>query len=183
MRGPALQRELDSIFFCMAITFPPEAGCWAHVRRKFFDVHAATGSPIAKEALDRIAQLYAVEKTINRSPAERRRQQRQLQSKPIAEALAAWAETTVRQLSRKSELAAAFRYMRARWTALVRCFDDGRLALDNNPAERALRCAALGRKDYLFAGSEAGGRRAAPIYTLIQSSKLNALNPQHHIAD
>src|SRR5438270_9325854 len=107
-----------------------EAGCWAHVRRKFFDVHAATGSPIAKEALDRIGQLYAVEKTINRSPAERRRQQRQLQSKPIAEALAAWAETTVRQLSRKSELAAAFRYMRARWTALVRCFDDGRLALD-----------------------------------------------------
>src|SRR5947207_13724349 len=69
MRGPALQRELDSIFFCMAITFPPEAGCWAHVRRKFFDVHAATGSPIAKEALDRIGQLDAVEKTINGSTA------------------------------------------------------------------------------------------------------------------
>jgi hypothetical protein len=80
-----------------------EAGCWAHVRRKFFDVHAATGSPIAKEALDRIGQLYAVEKTINRSPPERRRQQRQLQSKPIAEALAAWADITVRQLSRKSD--------------------------------------------------------------------------------
>ena len=104
-----------------------EAGCWAHVRRKFFDVHAATGSPIAKEALDRIAQLYAVEKISNRLPSERRRQQRQLQSKPIAEALATWADSTVRQLSRKSELAQAFRYMRARWTALVRCFDDGRL--------------------------------------------------------
>src|SRR5262252_5688291 len=116
-----------------------EAGCWAHVRRKFFDVHAATGSRIAKEALDRIGQLYAVEKIINGLPPERRRQRRQLQSKPIAEALAAWAEGTVRQLSRKSELAQAFRYMRARWTALVRCFDDGRLALDNNPAERALR--------------------------------------------
>src|SRR2546423_15660762 len=75
-----------------------EAGCWAHVRRKFFDVHAATGSPIAKEALDRIGQLYAVEKAINRSPTDRRRQQRQLQSKPIAEALAAWAGGTVRQL-------------------------------------------------------------------------------------
>ena len=125
-----------------------EAGCWAHVRRKFFDVHAATGSPIAKEALDRIGQLYAVEKTINGSPPERRRQQRQLQSKPIAEALAAWAEHTVRQLSRKSELARAFRYMRARWTALVRCFDDGRLALDNNPAERALRCVAMRRSLY-----------------------------------
>src|SRR5437773_6936537 len=114
-----------------------EAACWAHVRRKFFDVHAATGSPIAKEALDRIGQLYAVEKTISGSPPEWRQQQRQLQSKPIAEALSACADNTVRQLSRKAELAAAVRYMRGRWTALVRCFDDGRLALDNNPAERA----------------------------------------------
>src|SRR5262245_43303915 len=147
------------------------------VRRKFFDVHAATGSPIAKEALDRIGQLYAVEKTINGLPSERRQQQRQLQSKPIAEALAAWADNTVRQLSRKSELAAALRYMRARWTALIRCFDDGRLALDNNPAERALRCVAIGRKNYLFAGSDAGGRRAAAMYSLIESAKLNGLNP------
>ena len=122
-----------------------EAGCWAHVRRKFFDVHAATASPIAKEALDRIGQLYAVEKMINRSPPERRRQQRQLHSRPIAEALAGWADNTVRQLSRKSELAQAFRYMRARWAALLRCFDDGRLALDNNPVERALRCIAMRR--------------------------------------
>src|SRR5438105_5251853 len=99
-----------------------EAGCWAHVRRKFFDVHAATGSPIANEALDRIAQLYTVEKTINGSLPDWRQQRRQLQSQPIAEALAAWADSTVRQLSRKSELYAAFRYMRARWTALVRCF-------------------------------------------------------------
>ena len=111
------------------------------MRRKFFDVHAATGSPIAKEALDRIGQLYAVEKTINGSPPDWRRQQRQLQSKPIAEALAAWAEQTVRQLSRKSELAQAFRYMRARWTALVRCFDDGRLGARQQPrrARPALR--------------------------------------------
>jgi Transposase IS66 family len=122
-----------------------EAACWAHVRRKFFDVHAATGSPVAKEALDRIAQLYAVEKIINGLPPERRRQRRQLHSKPIAEALAAWADKTLRQLSRKSELAQAFRHMRARWTALVRCLDDGRLALDNNPAERALRCVAMRR--------------------------------------
>src|SRR5438874_6418827 len=160
-----------------------EAGCWAHVRRKFFDVQAATGSPIAKEALDRIGQLSAVEKTSNRSPPDRRRQQRQLQAKPIAEALAAWAESTVRQLSRKSELTAAFRYMRGRWTALVRCFDDGRLALDNNSAERALRCVAIGRKNYLFAGSDVCGRRAAAIYSLIESAKLNGLNPQHYLAD
>jgi transposase len=128
---------------CLPVVGSSRPAAGAHVRRKFFDVHAATGSPIAKEALDRIGQLYAVEKIINGLPPERRRQRRQLQSKPIAEALAAWAESTVRQLSRKSELAQAFRYMRARWTALVRCFDDGRLALDNNPAERALPCAAL----------------------------------------
>src|SRR5437660_8930387 len=114
---------------------------------------------------------------------DRRRQERQQRSKPIAEALSAWAEGTGRQLSRKSELAQAFRYMRARWTALVRCFDDGRLALDNNPAERALRCVAIGRKNYLFAGSDAGGRRAAAIYALIESAKLNGLNPQHYLTD
>ena len=138
--------------------------------------------PLLK-ALDRIAQLYAIEKTINGAPPERRQQRRQLRSQPIAEALAVWAESIVRQLSRKSELGAAFRYMRARWTALVRCFDDGRLALDNNSAERALRCVAIGRKNYLFAGSDAGGRRAAAIYSLIESAKRNGLNPQHYIAD
>src|SRR5947209_3927818 len=160
-----------------------EAGCWAHVRRKFFDVHAATASPIAREALDRIGQLYRVEETITGVSPDRRRRERQQRSKPIAEALAAWAEDTVRKLSRKSELAAAFRYMRARWTALGRCFDDGRLALDNNPAERALRCVAIGRKNYLFAGSDAGGRRAASMYSLIESAKLNGLNPQLYITD
>jgi len=160
-----------------------EAGCWAHVRRKFFDVHAATASPIAKEALDRIGQLYAVEATINGSPPDQRQQQRQLRSRPIAEALAAWAEETVPKLSRKSELAAAFRYMRARWTALTRCFKDGRLGLDNNPAERALRGVAIGRKNYLFAGSDAGGRRAAAMYSLIETAKLNGLNPQAYLTD
>ena len=160
-----------------------EAGCWAHVRRKFFDVHAANGSPIAKEALDRIGQLYGVEEMVKGLSPDRRRRERQQRSKPIAAALAAWADETVRKLSRKSELAAAFRYMRARWAALVRCFDDGRLALDNNPAERALRCVAIGRKNYLFAGSDAGGRRAAAMYSLIESAKLNGINPQHYLAD
>jgi transposase len=160
-----------------------EAGCWAHVRRKFFDVHAATASPIAKEALDRIGQLYAVEQTINGSPADQRQQQRQLRSRPIAEAFATWAEETVPKLSRKSELAVAFRYMRARWTALTRCFEDGRLGLDNNPAERALRGVAIGRKNYLFAGSDAGGRRVAAMYSLIETAKLNGINPQAYLAD
>jgi transposase len=160
-----------------------EAGCWAHVRRKFFDVHAAIGSPIAKEALDRIGQLYGIEETTSGMPPDHRRRERQQRSKPIAEALAAWADETVRKLSRKSELAAAFRYMRGRWAALVRCFDDGRLALDNNPAERALRGVAVGRKNWLFAGSDAGGRRAAAMYSLIESAKLNSLNPQHYLTD
>jgi transposase len=160
-----------------------EAACWAHVRRKFFDVQAATGSPIANEALDRIGQLYRVEQTINGAAPDHRRRERQLRSKPIAEALAVWADATARRLSRKSELAGAFRYMRARWTALNRCFDDGRLALDNNAAERALRGVAIGRKNWLFAGSDAGGRRAAALYSLIESAKLNAINPQHYLTD
>src|ERR1700730_3326456 len=143
-----------------------EAACWAHVRRKFFDVHAATGSAIAKEALDRIGQLYAVEKTVNGSPPEWRQQQRQLQSKPIAEALAAWAEQTVGQLSRKSELAAAFRYMRARWTAtpaLLRRRPPGPRQ-QSRRTHPALRCHRP--QDYLFAGSDAGPPGAA-IYSLI----------------
>ena len=160
-----------------------EAACWAHVRRKFFDVHAATGSPIANEALDRIGQLYRVEQTINGAAPDHRRRERQQRSKPIAEALAVWADATARRLSRKSELAGAFRYMRARWTALNRCFDDGRLALDNNAAERVLRGVAIGRKNWLFAGSDAGGRRAAALYSLIESAKLNAINPQHYLTD
>jgi transposase len=160
-----------------------EAGCWAHVRRKFFDVHAATGSPIAKEALDRIGHLYGVEETIKGMAPDDRQRGRQRRSKPIAEALAAWADDTSRRLSRKSELAAAFRYMRSRWTALVRCFEDGRLALDNNPAERTLRCVAIGRKNYLFAGSDAGGRRAAAMYSLIETAKLNRRDPQAYLAD
>jgi transposase len=160
-----------------------EAACWAHVRRKFFDVHAATASPLAQEALKRIGDLYAVERSITGSPPDHRRRERQQRSKPIAEALRAWAEQTLPRLSRKSELAKAFRYMRSRWKALLRCLDDGRLALDNNPAERALRCVAIGRKNYLFAGSDAGGRRAAALYSLIETAKLNGLNPQHYLAD
>ena len=160
-----------------------EAGCWAHVRRKFFDVHAATGSPIAQEALDRIAQLYGVEAAIKGFSPDHRRRERQQRSKPMATALALWADETARKLSRKSELAAAFRYMRARRPALSRCFDDGRLALDNNPAERALRCVAIGRKNYLFAGSDAGGHRAAAMYSLIETAKLNGLDPQLYLTD
>jgi transposase len=160
-----------------------EAGCWAHVRRKFFDVHAANGSPIAREALDRIAALYAVEAAIRGHPPDERRLRRQTDSVPLAQSFRTWAQETIPKLSGKSELAAAFRYTLARWPALCRCFDDGRLALDNNAAERAIRGVAVGRKNYLFAGSDRGGERAAAMYSLIETAKLNGLNPEAYLAD
>jgi hypothetical protein len=146
-----------------------------------FDVHAATGSP-KKRSIALASSTLSRKSSTDCRPSGGDGGASSSQSR-LAEALAAWADNTVRQLSRKSELARAFRYMRARWTALVRCFDDGRLALDNNPAERALRGVAIGRKNYLFAGSDAGGRRAAALYSLIESAKLNGLNPQHYLAD
>lgn len=160
-----------------------EAACWAHVRRKFFDVHAANGSEIAKEALDRIGALYGVELSISGLTSDERRRQRQVQSRPIAEALKSWAQEITPKLSARSELTAAFRYMLARWLALTRCFDDGRLSLDNNPAERALRGVAIGRKNYLFAGSDHGGERAAAMYSLIETAKLNGLDPEAYLRD
>lgn len=160
-----------------------EAACWAHARRKFFDVHEANGSPIAREALDRIAALYAIEAAINGTPPDERRRRRQEESLPLAQSLRAWADATYVKLSAKSELAQAFRYMHARWMALCRCFDDGRLALDNNPAERALRGVAVGRKNWLFAGSDQGGVRAAALYSLIETAKLNGRDPQAYLAD
>ena len=160
-----------------------EAACWAHARRKFFDVHAATGSAVAQEALERIGTLYEVERSINGKPPDERRRQRQARSRPLANALKAWAETILPQLSGRSELAGAFRYMLARWTALVRVFDDGRIALDNNPAERALRGVAVGRKNYLFAGSDRGASRAAALYSLIETAKLNGLDPEAYLRD
>lgn len=160
-----------------------EAACWAHVRRKFYDVHAANGSEIAQEALDRIGALYGVEAAINGLSPDQRRRQRQTQSRSIANALKAWAEETLPKLSARSDLAAAFRYMLSRWLALNRCFDDGRLGLDNNPAERALRGVALGRKNYLFAGSDRGGERAAAMYSLIETAKLNGLDSEAYLRD
>jgi transposase len=161
-----------------------EAACWAHVRRKFFDVHAANASAIAKQALDRIGDLYGVEKTITGLPPDQRRAERQKRSRPIAEALRVWADTTLPKLSRKSELAKAFRYMRSRWKALLRCLDDGRLALDNNPAERALRCVFCGRSRIACSPAPTpGDRRAAALYSLIETAKLSGLDPQKYLAD
>ena len=138
---------------------------------------------IAKEALDRIAAVYAVEETIKGLPPDERRRRRQIDSLPIAQAFEACARETVPKLSGKSELAAAFRHALGRWRLLCRCFDDGRLALDNNAAERAIRRIAIGRKNWLFAGSERGGERAAALYSLIETAKLNGRNPEAYLAD
>ncbi|MDN3573602.1 IS66 family transposase [Methylobacterium longum] len=160
-----------------------EATCWAHTRRKFFDVHARTGSAVAFEASDRIGVIYEVERSVSGKPPDERLRQRQARSRPLAAALKAWAEAILPQLSGGSDLAKAFRYMLVRWTALTRVFDDGRIALDNNPAERALRSVAIGRKNYLFAGSERGAERAAAFYTLIETAKLNGLDSEAYLRD
>jgi transposase len=158
-----------------------EAACWAHVRRKFYDIHVAHASPIAADALDRIGRLYGIETEIRGKPPDERRNVRQARAGPELEALRAWLHTTVTTLSKKSELAAAIRYALTHWVALTRYRDDGRLEIDNNAAERALRAVALGRKNWLFAGSDDGGERAAAIYTLLGTAKLNDLNPEGYL--
>jgi transposase len=159
-----------------------EAACWAHVRRKFHDLYQAHRSPIAKEALERIGQLYGIEQEIRgRSPGERRGV-RQVQSRPLLEAMHVWLKATLSKLSQKSDVAVAIRYALERWTALLRFCEDGRVEMDNNAAERALRAVALGRKNYLFAGSDAGGERAAAIYSLLGSAKLNGIDPEAYLS-
>jgi transposase len=160
-----------------------ESGCWAHVRRKFFDLHEAHPSPITTEALEQIGSLYAIESEIRgRSPDERRRE-RQTRSRPLLTSLHDWFKESLTRLSRKSETAVAINYALGRWTALVRYCDNGLLEIDNNTAERALRAVALGRKNYLFAGSDSGGDRAAVIYSLIGTAKLNGLDPEAYLSN
>jgi transposase len=158
-----------------------EAACWAHVRRKFFDLHQGHRSPAAKEALERIAQLYAIEKEIRGRSPDERREIRQARSRPLLDALHPWLRAKMSEVSRKSELAKAIHYALERWAALLVFVDDGRVEMDNNAAERALRAVALGRKNYLFAGSDSGGERAAAIYSLLGSAKLNGIDPEAYM--
>ncbi|GEM96574.1 hypothetical protein MRA01_11140 [Methylobacterium radiotolerans] len=127
--------------------------------------------------------IYEAEQSVSGKPPDERLRQRQARSRPLAAALESWAETILPQLSGGSDLAKAFRYMLVRWTALTRAFDDGRIALDTNPAERALRSVAIGRENYLFAGSARGAERAAAFYTLIETAKLNGLDPEAYLRD
>jgi transposase len=160
-----------------------EVACWAHVRRKFFDVHKANGSPIAHEALERVGALFDIERTIVGKSPEQRRTVRQSLAKQKLDKLAEWLDQQLKLLSGKSELAGAIRYARSRWDALTAYVDDGRLEISNNAAENAIRPITLGRKNWLFAGSDAGGDRAAIFYTLIRSAKLNRLEPEAWLRD
>ena len=160
-----------------------EAACWAHLRRDFHDVWKATGSPIAKEALERIGALYDVERGITGQSAERRREVRQAHSRPRAEAFRSWCEGRLARIPGKGDLAKAMRYALNRWDAFTLFLDDGRVAIDNNPAERAIRPVAIGRKNWLFAGADAGGETLADAMTLIETAKLAGLNPEAYLAD
>lgn len=160
-----------------------EAACWAHVRRKFYELEQAHASPIATEAIARIGQLYTIESEIRGRPPDERRQVRQTRARPMLESLHDWLESCLPKLSRKSDTTAAIRYALTLWEALTRYCDDGHLEIDNNAAERALRAVALGRKNYLFAGSDTGGERAAAIYSLIGSAKLNGLDPEAYLRE
>lgn len=155
-----------------------EAACWAHARRKFVELHEIHKSPIAAQAMDHIGALYAIEQEIRGRPPDERRAVRQNRSRPILDELKSWLEQTLPTLSQKSAMAKAIHYTLHRWEALGRYCEDGRIEIDNNAAERALRCVALGRKNFLFAGSDAGGERAAALYSLLGTAKLNGHNPE-----
>ncbi len=172
------QRATDrSLRTNQAIT---EVACWAHCRRKFFDVWNGKKSPVAKQAIERIATFYAIEAKARFAPTDERLMHR-ADAAPLLAAFFNWAGKVVTRLSAKSELAEAFRYTLKRQEALSRFLTDARLEIDNNIAENAMRGIALGRKNYLFAGSDAGGERAAAIYSILQTVKLNEINPEAYL--
>jgi transposase len=158
-----------------------EVACWAHARRKFHEIHAIHASPTTTEALERIRDLYVIEDQIRGKPADMRLTIRQTRARPLLDDFRKWMEKALRSLSSKSETAGAIRYALSRWRALTRYTEDGHLEIDNSAAERALRAVALGRKNYLFAGSDAGGDRAAAMYSLIGSANLNGLDPELYL--
>ncbi len=158
-----------------------EAACWAHARRKFYEIYAADRSPLAAEALHYIGRLYAIEREIRGQPPQVRRAIRQERAQDILNALHTWLSATLLQVSAKSALAGAIQYSLVRWAALTRYCQDGRIEIDNNPAERSIRALVLGRKNYLFAGSDAGGEYAANLYSLINTALLNGIEPYAYL--
>jgi len=162
---------------------PIEVACRRHARRGIYEVHHATASPLALEALERIAALFAIESAMRGQPPQRRAAARQEHAAPLLEQLKAFLKTSLRQVSGKSALAKAIRYALSRWKALTRYVSNGRLETSNNAAERAMRSPVLGRRNYLFCGSDAGGKRAACRYTIIETCKLNGIDPKAYLSD
>jgi transposase len=159
------------------------AGCWAHARRKFYEVQQATGSPVATEALQRIAELYAIETAIRGQTATARQTARQSRSLSLITEMKAWLEMRFAQVPPRSGLADAIRYTLSRWDLLCRFLDDGRIELDTNTVERAIRPVTLGRKNHLFAGSDGGANRWATVCSLITTAKLNNVEPFAYLTD
>lgn len=163
-----------------------EAACWAHARRPWWDLYCETGKSedsIAAEALRRIRALYEIEEDIRGQPPDFRREQRRARAGPLLRDMQAWLTNLLGLVSAKSELAQAIGYSLVRWQALTRYVNDGTIEIDNNAAERALRGVALGRSNYLFMGSDAGGERAAALYSLVETAKLNGLDPEAYLRD
>lgn len=160
-----------------------EAACWAHLRRDFHDVWASDKSEIAQDALDRIWALYDTECDIAGQPADARLAARRKLSKPKVEAFRQWAEQQLLRIPGKGDLAKAFRYGLSRWHSFCLILEDGRVAFDNNAAERAMRPIGIGRKNWLFAGADAGAETLARAMTLIETAKMNGLDPQACLAD
>jgi len=160
-----------------------EAGCMAHARRKFFEVHKATGCPVSAEALQRFAAIYTIEARISGTSAEARLQVRQVGTKPLFDALKPWLLDQLSAISAKSTLAKAIRYTLGHWNGLALFLTDGRVEVDNNTVERTIRPISLGRKNALFAGSTGGGASWAILASLINTAKLHELDPQTYLAD
>jgi transposase len=160
-----------------------EAACWAHARRKFFDLAQINKAPIAIEAVERIDVLFAVEREINGMAPQERVRVRNERSRSLVIELERWLREQRARVSKNSETGKAIDYSLKRWSALTRFLDDGRLCMSNNAAERELRAIAVGRRNWTFAGSDEGARRAAAIYTLIATAKLNDVDPQAWLAD
>jgi len=160
-----------------------EAACWAHLRRDFHDVWKATDSEIAREALGRIGALYDVERQINRLPAERRQEIRERESRKRVDAFHGWMSAQLTRIPGKGDLAKAMRYALSRWPSFTLFLEDGRVAIDNNVAERAVKPVVIGRKNWMFAGSDAGGETLADAMTIIESAKMSGLNPEGYLAD
>jgi transposase len=159
------------------------AFCWAHLRRRFYDIAKGGSAPIASEALERIAALYLIEKTIRGLSAEHRRAVRGERSKPLVLALKAWFEQQLTRVSAKSLIAEAIRYALHHWDGLTRFLDDGRIELDTNIVERSIRPIVLNRKNALFAGHDEGAENWACIASLIETCKLNGVDPQTYFTD